>query len=395
MSVKDISVRPPSNANILWFLPTHGDGRHLGTTEGGREVNFNYLRQIAQAADQLGYYGVLLPTGRSCEDSWIVASSVAPFTEKLRYLVAVRPGLQSPGVAARMTATLDRVSNGRLLINVVTGGDPVENKGDGIFLDHNARYEVTREFLTVYNDLLAGKTVNFAGEHIRIEDGRLLFPPLQSPRPPLYFGGSSDAGIDVAVDTVDKYLTWGEPPQQVAEKVKRVKAVASQRGRTLSFGIRLHVIVRETNAEAWAAADDLIKYVTDDTIAAAQTIFSRMDSVGQQRMAQLHGGRRDRLEISPNLWAGVGLVRGGAGTALVGDPHTVAARIREYQDIGIDTFIMSGYPHLEEAYRFAELVFPLLSLQRPTNVTSLRVNTGPFGETIANERRPAVKASQS
>ena len=130
---------------------------HLGTTTGGREVNFNYLRQIAQAADQLGYFGVLLPTGRSCEDSWIVASSVAPFTQQLRYLVAVRPGLQSPSVAARMTATLDRVTNGRLLINVVTGGDPVENKGDGIFLAHDERYAVTREFLSVYVDLLVGK----------------------------------------------------------------------------------------------------------------------------------------------------------------------------------------------------------------------------------------------
>jgi alkanesulfonate monooxygenase len=358
-------------------------------------VNFNYLRQIAQAADQLGYYGVLLPTGRSCEDSWIVASSVAPFTERLRYLVAARPGLQSPAVAARMTATLDRISNGRLLINVVTGGDPVENKGDGIYLAHDERYAVTREFLKVYSDLLAGKTVNFEGKHIRIEDGRLLFQPLQSPRPPLFFGGSSDAGIDVAVDTVDKYLTWGEPPAQVADKIARVRAVAEQRGRKLSFGIRLHVIVRETNAEAWAAADDLIKFVTDETIASAQKIFSRMDSVGQQRMAQLHGGRRDKLEISPNLWAGVGLVRGGAGTALVGDAETVAARIKEYQDIGIDTFILSGYPHLEEAYRFAELVFPHLALQDDSNVTQLRVNTGPFGETIGNEYRPLVKAVQS
>jgi alkanesulfonate monooxygenase len=381
--------------NFLWFLPTHGDGRYLGTTTGGREVSFNYLRQIAQAADQLGYFGVLLPTGRSCEDSWVVASSVAPFTERLRYLVAVRPGLQSPAVAARMTATLDRVSNGRLLINVVTGGDPVENKGDGIFLDHDARYEVTREFLTVYNDLLAGKTVNFQGKHIRIENGSLLFPPRQSPRPPLYFGGSSDAGIDVAADTVDKYLTWGEPPAQVAEKVARVRAAAAKRGRALSFGIRLHVIVRETDEQAWRAADDLIKHVTDETIASAQKIFSRMDSVGQKRIAQLHGGRRDKLEISPNLWAGVGLVRGGAGTALVGDPETVAARIREYQEIGVDTFILSGYPHLEEAYRFAELVFPLLAVEQPGNVTPLRINTGPFGETIANEHRPIVKASQS
>jgi alkanesulfonate monooxygenase len=384
-----------SSANVLWFLPTHGESRYLGTSIGGRDVNFNYLRQVAQAADQLGYYGVLLPTGRSCEDSWVVASAVAPWTERLRYLVAVRPGLQSPSVAARMTATLDRVTNGRLLINVVTGGDPVENKGDGIFLSHDERYAVTREFLNVYSDLLAGKTVEFKGEHIRIEDGRLLFKPLQSPRPPLYFGGSSDAGIDVAVDSVDKYLTWGEPPAQVAEKINRVKAAAEKRGRKLSFGIRLHVIVRETNEQAWAAADDLIKYVTDETVESAQKIFARMDSVGQQRMLQLHGGRRDKLEISPNLWAGVGLVRGGAGTALVGDAETVAKRMREYQDVGVDTFILSGYPHLEEAYRFAELVFPLLELERPSNVTPLRTNTGPFGETIANEERPLVKASQS
>jgi alkanesulfonate monooxygenase len=244
--------------------------------------------------------------------------------------------------------------------------------------------------------LLAEKTVEFKGKHLSIEDGRLLFPPHQAGGPPLYFGGSSDAGIDVAVDTVDKYLTWGEPPAAVAEKINRVNAVAQQRGRKVSFGIRLHVIVRETNAEAWKAADELIQHVSDDTIASAQKIFARMDSVGQQRMAQLHGGRRDKLEISPNLWAGVGLVRGGAGTALVGDPETVAARIKEYQALGIDTFILSGYPHLEEAYRFAELVFPLLSLNTAGNVTPLRVNTGPFGETIANEHRPLHKqASQS
>jgi alkanesulfonate monooxygenase len=174
-----------------------------------------------------------------------------------------------------------------------------------------------------------------------------------------------------------------------------VRAVADKRGRKLSFGIRLHAIVRETNAEAWAAADDLIKHVTDETIASAQKIFSRMDSVGQQRMQHLHGGRRDKLEISPNLWAGVGLVRGGAGTALVGDAETVAARIREYQDIGIDTFILSGYPHLEEAYRFAELVFPHLALEQPGNVARLHANTGPFGETIAGEYRPLQRASQS
>jgi len=389
-----MTTHAASEANILWFIPTHGDGRHLGTAVGARETDLGYLRQIAQAADTLGYYGVLLPTGRSCEDSWVVASALVPATERLRFLVAVRPGLQSPTLAARMASTLDRLSDGRLLINVVTGGDPVENAGDGIFLSHAERYDVTREFLDVWRGLFAGGAVDYEGAHIRIEDGRLFYPPVQPGGPPLYFGGSSDAANAVAATYVDKYLTWGEPPAQVAAKLAGVRRLAEERGRAVSFGIRLHVIVRETNAQAWAAAEDLIRHVDDATIASAQGIFARMDSVGQRRMAELHGGRRDKLEVSPNLWAGVGLVRGGAGTALVGDPETVAARIREYMDIGIDSFVLSGYPHLEEAYRFAELVFPRLPLAATTGRgrgRSQAVNTGPFGESIANGLPPALR----
>ncbi|MFD1624094.1 FMNH2-dependent alkanesulfonate monooxygenase [Azospirillum griseum] len=384
----------PGEANILWFIPTHGDGRHLGTTIGARETDRHYLRQIAQAADSLGYYGVLLPTGRSCEDSWVVASSLVPVTERLRYLVAVRPGLQSPTLAARMAATLDRISDGRLLVNVVTGGDPVENKGDGIFLSHDERYEVTREFLDVWKGLFGPEPVHHQGKHIRIEDGRLFYPPVQAGGPPLFFGGSSDAANGIAATYVDKYLTWGEPPAQVAAKLAEVRRLAEAQGRTVTFGIRLHVIVRDTNEQAWKAADDLIRHVDDATIAAAQSVYSRMDSVGQRRMSELHGGRRDKLEVSPNLWAGVGLVRGGAGTALVGDPATVAARMREYIDLGIDTFILSGYPHLEEAYRFAELVFPLLPLAATTGRSRGRAaNNGPFGESIANQQPPALRQS--
>ncbi len=171
-----------------------------------------------------------------------------------------------------------------------------------------------------------------------------------------------------------------------------MRAKAAAQGRTVRFGIRLHVIVRETNEEAWQAADRLISHLDDATIAKAQAAFARTDSVGQQRMAALHGGQRDKLEISPNLWAGVGLVRGGAGTALVGDGPTVAERMREYQALGIETFILSGYPHLEEAYRVGELLFPHLDLAAP-EVPAPRIVQA-HGEAVANDFTPQ-KVAQS
>ena len=235
-----------------------------------------------------------------------------------------------------------------------------------MFLRHDERYEAADEFLTIWRRVLEGESVDFAGKHIKVENAQNFFPPVQKPYPPLYFGGSSAAAHDLAAKHVDAYLTWGEPPAAVAEKIADVRARAAKHGRTVRFGVRLHVIVRETNEAAWAAADELIKYLDDETISKAQANYASMDSEGQRRMAALHGGRRDKLEVAPNLWAGVGLVRGGAGTALVGDPQTVAARLQEYADLGVDTFVLSGYPHLEEAYRFAELVFPLIGKQAVT-----------------------------
>jgi alkanesulfonate monooxygenase len=381
---------PATEADVLWFLPTHGDGRYLASDVGARHVTLGYLSQIARAADELGYFGVLLPTGRSCEDSWVVASAMVPLTERLRFLVAIRPGLSEPSMTARMAATLDRMSDGRLLINVVAGGDPTEMHGDGVWFGHGERYEATDEYLHVWRRMLAGETFDFTGKHIKVEGAKLLYPPVQAPHPPLYFGGSSADGQAVAAKHADVYLTWGEPPADVAEKIAAAKAAAAVEGRTFSYGIRLHVIVRETEEEAWAAADSLIKYVDEAAIATAQKAFSKFDSVGQQRMSRLHGGRKDKLTISPNLWAGVGLVRGGAGTALVGNPQQVADRMKEYMALGIDRFILSGYPHLEECYRFAELVFPLLPLKKTTgNDLGAARNAGPFGEVIANVVAPS------
>ncbi|MFN8439428.1 MAG: FMNH2-dependent alkanesulfonate monooxygenase [Caldilineaceae bacterium] len=347
---------------INWFLPTGGtDGRYLGTTHGNRVADVDYLQQVAQAVDTLGFHGALLPTGRHCEDAWLLAARLTAVTKHMKFIVAFRPGLIAPALAARQAATFDRISNGRLVVNIVTGGSDADTAADGLFLTHDERYEVTDEFLDIYRNLLDhDQEYSFTGKHLQIKNGRSIFPTVQKPHPPIYFGGSSDSAHRVAAKHADVYLTWGEPPQQVADQIATVRRYAEETGHPIRFGIRLHVIVRETASEAWDAANDLIKYLDDKTIAVAQAFQSDSQAVGQHRMQALHGGKRDKLEISPNLWAGIGLVRGGAGTALVGDPETVAARMQEYVDLGVESFIFSGYPHLEEAYRTAELLFPKL-----------------------------------
>lgn len=365
--------------DFMWFLPTSGDGRYLGSTIGQRPASNRYLREIAQAVDRLGYHGVLLPTGTGCDDAWINASAIVTHTEQLRFLVALRPGQTMPGEAARQAAAFDRLSGGRLLLNVVAGGNPKDLAADGIFLDHDARYDHAAEFLKIWRRLMGGETVDFEGRYLQSRGGKLLFPSLQRPYPPLYFGGSSAPAMDLAAEQCDAYLTWGEPPAAVARKIAEVRARLPA-GRTMRFGIRLHLIVRDTDEQAWAAAADLISHLSDEVIAHAQhRLAAESDSVGQQRMRELHNGDRTKLEVSPNLWAGVGLVRGGAGTALVGSSATVAARIEEYRALGVDTLIASGYPHLEEAYRVAELLFPLIERSGGSVDTGVVAPAGYYG----------------
>jgi alkanesulfonate monooxygenase len=275
-------------------------------------------------------------------------------TERLKFLVAFRPGLLSPTLAAQMSSTFQRLS-GRLLLNVVTGGESAEQRQFGDFLDKDERYARTGEFLGVVRALFRGETVSFEGSHLRVEQARLA--KLPDPVPTIYFGGSSKAAGPVAAEHTDVYLTWGEPPAQVAGKLAWIRSLKPD----MRFGIRLHVITRDTAEQAWAEADRLLSHVSGADIAAVQNGLRRSQSEGQRRMLDLHGGNRDGLVVAPDLWAGVGLVRGGAGTAVVGSHTEVADRIEEYAALGIDEFILSGYPHLEEAYWFGEGVLPELA----------------------------------
>jgi alkanesulfonate monooxygenase len=361
-----------------WFLPTGGDGRHLGGSvhgtgigadskqnigsmrvEGQREASLDYLTQIARAAEALGFEGVLTPTGAHCEDAWIVTAALMAQTQRLKFLVAFRPGLIEPALSAQMAATFQTLSKGRLLLNVVSGGSDAEQRAYGDWLSHDERYERAGEFLDVVRECWSGERFDYTGKHYRIEGGFLRQPP--NPIPRVYFGGSSDPALGVASRHADTYLTWGEPVAQASEKIDRVRKLAADTGREVRFGLRIHVITRETSKEAWAAADSLISGLSDADIALGQQRLRTVESVGQRRMLDLHGGSRDNLLIAPNLWAGVGLVRGGAGTALVGSHDEVAERISEYHAAGFDEFILSGYPHLEEAYSFGEGVLPLLT----------------------------------
>jgi alkanesulfonate monooxygenase len=333
-----------------WFLPTYGDSRHIvggghglqaGTAGGARPATLDYLGQIARSAD-----------------AWLSTAMLSEVTRRLKFLVAFRPGLLSPTLAAQQAATFQRHSGGRLLLNVVVGGEPHEQRAYGDFLDKDARYARADEFLTVARALWEGETADFDGEHIRVEGARLGRVP--EPVPAIYFGGSSAAAGPVAARHADVYLTWGEPPAQVAEKLDWIRALAAEQGRELRYGIRLHVIARDTSDAAWAEAQRLLDGLDPALIHDVQAGLRRSESVGQQRMLALHGGSTERLEIAPNLWAGVGLVRGGAGTALVGSHTEVADRIAEYAELGIEEFILSGHPHLEEAYWFGEGVLPVL-----------------------------------
>jgi len=352
-----------------WFLPTNGgDGRQVvggghGVEAGasGRAASVPYLGQIARSAEQLGFEAALTPTGAWCEDAWISTAMLSTLSERLKFLVAFRPGLTAPFLAAQMAGTFQNLSGGRLLLNVVTGGESHEQRMFGDFLDKDDRYGRCDEFLEIVRRLWDGETVTFEGEHLHVQDAVLSQIP--DPLPEICFGGSSPAAGRVAAKHVDVYLTWGEPPAAVGEKIAWIRRLAAEEGRAgkIRFGIRLHTIARDTSEAAWAEADRLLSGISDEDIARVQTGLKKSESVGQARMLELNQGSRDSLVIHPNLWAGVGLVRGGAGTAMVGSHSEIADLVEQYAAVGIEEFVLSGYPHLEEAYRFGEGVLPELA----------------------------------
>lgn len=343
-----------------WFMPTGGDSRDVlpDADTVARPPTRSYLAQIARACEDLGFDAILTPCGTGCEDAWLATASLIEVTRRIKFLVAFRPALLTPTLAAQMASTFQRMSDGRCLVNIVTGAEQAELARFGITEDKETRYERTGEFIKVMRGAWSGEPFSFKGKFFDVDGATTRDVP--NPVPPIYFGGASDAAERIAAENVDMYLAWGETPDMVTERIERLRGLASAAGRSLRFGIRFHAIARPTDDEAWDVARRILDSMSPEAVQAAREDFLKTQSVGQRRQFDLHGGDIDKLEIHPNVWAGIGLVRGGVGTALVGSYEAVADRIIEYHELGFDAFIMSGYPHLEEAYWFGEGVMPIL-----------------------------------
>lgn len=344
-----------TNVHFYWFAPTSGDGEHLGTAKPEREANLENITKVAQAAEEAGFEGILIPTGVPYLDSWLVGSAIVHHTKKIRPLVAFRPGFIAPTVASKIATTLDQFSNGRLLVNVVTGGSQTELAQDGDYTAHDERYERTGEFLDVIKKTWEQNSVTHKGKFFETTNAK-LFPPLkQEAGIPIYFGGSSDIAKDIAAEHADVFLQWGEPVAQIKAQIEDVKARAAQRGRTLEYGIRLHIVVRETEEAAWEAAHNIISKIDQNVQQSIHSLKEGSDSTAQQRMTEI-ASTTDRFD--KYSWTGIGKVRKGAGTAIVGTPAQVKEALQDYVDVGITHFVLSGFPHAEEATRFGELVMP-------------------------------------
>lgn len=356
---------PTERPRFAWYLPVEGDGRHLGTYLPERPPTLAYLAEVIQAAEAAGFAEILIPTGNSNDsfaarapftESWTIAAALIPLTKTIRPLVAVRPGFVAAGTAAHMAATFDQLSDGRLSLNVVCGGSPNDMYGTG--LDHDARYRRAAEYVAIHKGLWTQETFAFAGEFYQINEAFCAPRPVQRPHVPLYLGGASEAAKQLAVRQIDRYLLWGEPIAWVRQRLAEMRArAAAERDPNwpLHFGLRIHLIARETAAEARAAAVELLSAADPRVMAERAQEFAGFDSVGQARMLQIAARE---LWVDELLWAGIRQVRGGAGTALVGSYDEVATRLAAYVAEGIDLFILSGYPHREEALRVGAEVYP-------------------------------------
>ena len=350
-------------ARFSWFIPIDGDGAHIGTVRAERPPTFDYLSEVVRTAEDEGFYSLLIPTrfanglfdeGEPLAETWTMATALAAVTSRIRFLIAVRPGFISPGLFAQMAATLDRISGGRIDINIVPGGIQGDFERLGEVSDHAHRYARAEEFIATCRTLWESPEPKvFEGEHIRL-NGALCSPGPVSDGPKFYLGGASEAALKLAGRQSDVYLAWILPRDALGPFFDRARGEFAEAGRAPSFGLRTHLVVRDTEAQAWEAADELLSQAVDAVKAQRQAVTAGTAMVGQRKQSRAVADHR----VGDRLWNGISTVRVNCGTAIVGDPVQVADELLGYWRLGIDEFILSGFPHVEECRRVASEVLP-------------------------------------
>ncbi len=356
---------PRPQPRFDWFVPVDGDGEHIGTVRAERPPTFEYLRDVATTAEELGYYSLLIPTrfanglfdqGAPLAETWTTATALLTVTERIRLLIAVRPGFISTGLFAQMAATLDQISHGRVDLNIVPGGIQGDFERLGEASDHEHRYARATEFIAALRALWERpEPVVFEGRHVRL-NGALVSPGPVGAGPKFYVGGASSSALAFAAQQAEVYLAWIQPLDETAALFERTRRQYAALGRAPVFGLRTHLIVRDSEADAWGAADDLLSRAAAAVREQRQLVFAGTPMVGQQAQARAYEQHR----VGRHLWNGISTVRVNCGTAIVGDPGQVADELLGYWRLGVDEFILSGYPHVEECGRVAREVIPLL-----------------------------------
>ena len=356
-------VRPEPKFD--WFIPIDGDGAHIGTVRAERPPTFEYLREVVETAERNGFYSLLIPTRFAnglfeekapLAETWTTVTALAAVTSRIRFLIAVRPGFISPGLFAQMAATLDQISSGRIDLNVVPGGIQGDFERFGETSDHANRYERAEEFIAALRALWQKPDpMDFDGRFINLR-GALVSPGVVNGGPKFYLGGASDRALDLAGKQSDIYLAWILPQDQIAAHIERANQKFKDAGREASYGLRTHIIVRETESEAWDAAEDLLSEAASVVRDQRSSAFAGTAMVGQRAQARVVADHR----LGAHLWNGISTVRVNCGTAIVGTPEQVASELLDYWKLGIDEFILSGFPHVEECDRVAQSLIPLV-----------------------------------
>ncbi len=346
-----------------WFIPIDGDGARIGAMRAERPPTYEYLRKVVQAAEDNGFYSMLIPTRFAnglfderapLAETWTMVTALAAHSVRIRFLVAVRPGFVNPGLFAQMAATLSQITGGRLDLNVVPGGIKGEFEKMGERVDHDTRYERAEEFIAALRKLWERpEPVSFKGKFVRL-DGAHCAPGPAGGAPRFYLGGASPAALRLAGAQSDFYLGWIGPIEETRKQVERARASFAVAGRAPAFGVRSHLVMRDTEAQAWEETRALLSRAEDAVKAQRAALVAGTSMVGAAAQARAF----EDFRVGPRLWNGISQVRVNCGSALVGTPDQIAEELLAYWRLGMDEFILSGYPHLEECDRAARDLIP-------------------------------------